>query len=94
MKLLIKTACLVVTWLSLSMGTAQAEIILTIDHKLANPGETVLVGVYAASNIGDIISGFNLPLDFNVDGFADVLRTMASVTCQQDLRLTPSRCAT
>ncbi len=76
MKTLRKHFCRLGCWLGLSLGalssTAQAEIIMSIDHKLALPGETVLIGVYASSNIGDIISGFNLPMDFNVDGFVDV----------------------
>lgn len=45
--------------------------IITLDNVFVPAGTTALVGVYASSDTGDVISGFNLPLDINSDGFLD-----------------------
>jgi hypothetical protein len=45
-----------------------AAISISIANVSVFAGTTAVVGVYASSNDGDIISGFNLPLDINDDG--------------------------
>lgn len=45
-----------------------ANIVISIEHELVAPGGVALVGVFASSNMGDNISGFNLPLDIGADG--------------------------
>ncbi len=52
----------------LSPLSCRADVILSIDNVTVAPGQTAVVGVYAASDSGDILTGFNLPLDFNNDG--------------------------
>ena len=49
-----------------------AGIVISIDRETALAGETILLGIYASSDSGDEISGFNLPFDYNSDGFVDV----------------------
>ena len=52
-------------------GNCKAGIVISIDHAMAHAGDTILLGVYASSETGDSISGFNLPFDYNSDGFVD-----------------------
>lgn len=55
-----------------SINVAMAGIVISIDRETALAGETILLGVYASSETGDVISGYNLPFDYNSDGFVDV----------------------
>jgi hypothetical protein len=41
---------------------------LSVESKSAAPGQSVLIGFFASSNSGDVISGFNLPLDLGQSG--------------------------
>lgn len=50
---------------------ARAAVAISIDKVEVLPGGTATVGVYIASNSGDVLTGFNLPLDINNDGFVD-----------------------
>ena len=52
-------------------SASRGGVIISMDNATAFAGQTVLLGVYASSNSGDVISGFNLPLDYNSDGFVD-----------------------
>ena len=49
-----------------------AGIVISIDRVTAVAGQSILLGVYASSDSGDEISGFNLPFDYNSDGFVDI----------------------
>lgn len=55
---------------SVPINPAAGAIILSMDNVNAAPGQTTSVGVYAAG-VGEVISGFNLPIDFNNDGYID-----------------------
>ena len=48
-----------------------AGVVISIDKVTSQAGRTVLLGVYASSTSGDLLSGFNLPFDYNNDGFRD-----------------------
>lgn len=61
----------IVGHMMLFCSLAPARVILSIDDIAVPAGTTAVVGVYAASDNGDVISGFNLPLDINSDGFID-----------------------
>lgn len=52
-------------------SASRGGVIISMDNATALAGQTVLLGVYASSDSGDVISGFNLPLDYNSDGFVD-----------------------
>jgi hypothetical protein len=49
----------------------QGDIFIDVQDLVpGNPGQNgVLVGVFASSNAGDALNGFNLPFDVNNDGF-------------------------
>jgi hypothetical protein len=47
-----------------------AAITISIANVAVPAGTEAIVGVYASSNSGDVMSGFNLPLDINDDGTA------------------------
>ena len=49
--------------------SANAAVTLSISNVIIPSGSVAIVGVYASSNSSDVISGFNLPLDVNDDGF-------------------------
>lgn len=51
--------------------TTHATIFVHVDDVVVPGKSTAIVGVYASSDSGDVISGFNLPLDINNDGFID-----------------------
>ena len=53
-----------------SFSRARGDIIMTMDNVTVFAGQTASVGVYATSTSGDIMTGFNLPMDFNFDGNA------------------------
>ena len=53
-----------------SFSRAQGDIVMTMDNAKVFAGQTASVGVYATSTSGDIMTGFNLPTDFNLDGNA------------------------
>ena len=57
----------------LAAGPASAAVTVSIGTVTVPAGSatTALVGVFASSNSGDVISGFNLPFDYNNDGFVD-----------------------
>ena len=60
--------------MSIGLASANGDLVIVIDNVFAAPGSTATVGVSVVSNDladGDVISGFNLPTDFNVDGFND-----------------------
>ncbi len=50
-------------------ASADAAVVLTMSNVAVPAGSPALVGVFAASTTGDVISGFNLPTDINDDGF-------------------------
>ncbi len=52
----------------MSFSRTRADIVLTADNVTVFAGQTARVGVYASSTSGDIMTGFNLPIDFNRDG--------------------------
>lgn len=54
-------------------SVAAGDVLVVIDRVSTGPGTTALVGVSLVSDdpTGDTISGFNLPTDFNLDGFND-----------------------
>ena len=52
-------------------SASRGAVILSVDDVSVAPGETAVVGVYASSTASDVISAFNLPFDFNNDGFID-----------------------
>ena len=52
-----------------STPSADAAVVLTMSNVRVPAGSPALVGVFAASTTGDVISGFNLPTDINDDGF-------------------------
>ena len=53
-------------------ANCNAGIVISIDRVTAIAGQSILLGVYASSDSGDEISGFNLPFDYNSDGFVDI----------------------
>ena len=53
-------------------ANCNAGIVISIDRVSAIAGQSILLGVYASSDSGDVISGFNLPFDYNSDGFVDI----------------------
>ena len=55
----------------LAAAPAAAAVTLSIADVQVQAGQTAYVHVYASSTAGDVISGFNLPLDYNDDGFVD-----------------------
>ena len=67
---LIVRALAVLTALTVE-DNCKAGIVVSIDRATALAGQTVLLGVYASSDTADVISGFNLPFDYNSDGFVD-----------------------
>jgi hypothetical protein len=52
-----------------SARAVQGAVIISIDHVDVPASSVALVGVYASSNSNDVISGFDLPLDINDDGY-------------------------
>ena len=54
-------------------ATASAAVRISVaDVRVpAGSATTALVSVFASSTTGDVISGFNLPLDYNNDGYVD-----------------------
>jgi hypothetical protein len=62
--------CVVLALTALELPS-HAGTIITLDHVSVPAGSTAIVGVYATSDTGDVMSGFNLPLDINSDGFLD-----------------------
>ena len=52
-------------------SASRGAVILSVDDVFVAPGETAVVGVYASSTASEVISAFNLPFDFNNDGFVD-----------------------
>ncbi len=61
-----------ITSIFMSFSQTRAGIVLTVDNVTVFAGQTAIVGVYATSTSGDIMTGFNLPLDFNRDGNASL----------------------
>lgn len=56
-------------WVSILMTShAFAGFVIGIEHEIVAPGGTALVAVFATSDMGNNISGFNLPLDVGADG--------------------------
>jgi hypothetical protein len=64
---------------------ATAAVTLELGAISGAPGETVLLPVFASSNSGDVISGFNLPLDVGLDGNALVNLALADAPIQNAL---------
>ena len=50
------------------VSSSNADVVISIQNVSVFPGNTALVGVFASSDAGNVISGFNLPMDFNSDG--------------------------
>ena len=71
MRLKLKFQAMVVLAAFICTANCQAGIVVSIDRETALAGQTVFLGVYASSEDGDNISGFNLPFDYNSDGFVD-----------------------
>ena len=61
------TLALLVLWI----WQTQASVMISLDDVTVPAGSTALVGVYATSDQGDVMSGFNLPFDINNDGYVD-----------------------
>jgi hypothetical protein len=49
-------------------AAARAAIYVDIGDALVLPGQTAVIGVYAYTDSGDVLNGFNFPLDINNDG--------------------------
>ena len=62
------TAASVGLWLG-TASRGSAAVTLSIGNVRVPAGSTALVGVFAASDASDVISGFNLPLDIGGPGF-------------------------
>ena len=59
-------------------SAGQAAVAISIDNVNVLPGGTATVGVYIASTSADVLTGFNLPLDINNDGFVDANTDLVS----------------
>ncbi len=65
---------------------ATAAVTLSIDNVFVPPASVAIVGVYAASNSNDVISGFNLPFDINDDGYTAGILPAGFTLDANDLR--------
>lgn len=54
--------------IGLSCAAAHAAVTLSWESVAAQPGQTAVVGVFATSNSGESLAGFNLPFDLGANG--------------------------